>query len=561
MVVKNQDIKTEYVTNIQFDTLETPLVIPTGKLDADQYSADDLDGVTESVFGSGNLAYGALQASQTDEMLNVQDSKISDEKADINTDRPVEYNNDVNFGQTNDGNFANSTVGSLSASQLSSGAGAFQPKGSGLTLEDGLGIKNASGLKTAATQAITNSPSVQKSNDGGNIDNSSSNSVTNDNSQTINITEENLTEIINQEITEIGDIINNLTTQITEITDILGDTVNNLDLTQITEITESLTQNITNTLTEITGTTENVANIINDVLDGGEISLDLDLDILDALGSTSGITISDSIEGNINISAVTDNIADIVNDLSGLNPAITPDSAVNIGFDLLNNSDGADGNDINISGLETPDIALDPVEDIVGDINIDVNLPTELADIDTLENAADETLSGMNNLDLANTEEILDTLGEQNIDGALDAVANEFEVNEIFDLSIDEATEITTNTTSNLTNDLGNFDNLDTSSNTIEEIIADIADSDIDGVLSLLNSDNPDNSNETGSTDNETNWTESTIDESGLFDDLTGGLSGDADILPYPSGTVAEGLGALNVEPELDSGSLGGLFG
>jgi len=39
---------------------------PTHKLDADNYLADDLDGVTESLFGSGNLNYLLLQARQSD---------------------------------------------------------------------------------------------------------------------------------------------------------------------------------------------------------------------------------------------------------------------------------------------------------------------------------------------------------------------------------------------------------------------------------------------------------------------------------------------------------------
>lgn len=39
----------------QIDDLDVPLVVPTHKLDADQYSADDIDGVTEGLFGSGNM--------------------------------------------------------------------------------------------------------------------------------------------------------------------------------------------------------------------------------------------------------------------------------------------------------------------------------------------------------------------------------------------------------------------------------------------------------------------------------------------------------------------------
>lgn len=41
-------------------------IIPTHKLDADNYMASDLDGITESLFGSGNLNYLLLQGRQSD---------------------------------------------------------------------------------------------------------------------------------------------------------------------------------------------------------------------------------------------------------------------------------------------------------------------------------------------------------------------------------------------------------------------------------------------------------------------------------------------------------------
>lgn len=46
--------------------LQTDAPVQTHKLDADLYMAGDLDGITESLFGSGNLNYLLLQARQTD---------------------------------------------------------------------------------------------------------------------------------------------------------------------------------------------------------------------------------------------------------------------------------------------------------------------------------------------------------------------------------------------------------------------------------------------------------------------------------------------------------------
>lgn len=51
------------------DTAFIPIV-PVHKLDADQYMADDIDGFTDTVFGSGNMNFLAMQAAQTNESMN-----------------------------------------------------------------------------------------------------------------------------------------------------------------------------------------------------------------------------------------------------------------------------------------------------------------------------------------------------------------------------------------------------------------------------------------------------------------------------------------------------------
>src|SRR5690606_6548105 len=44
------------------------IFIPAGKLDADQYMVSDLDGVTEGLFGSGNMNFLMMQSAQTNEL-------------------------------------------------------------------------------------------------------------------------------------------------------------------------------------------------------------------------------------------------------------------------------------------------------------------------------------------------------------------------------------------------------------------------------------------------------------------------------------------------------------
>ncbi len=55
-------------------------------------------------------------------------------------------------------------------------------------------------------------------------------------------------------------------------------------------------------------------------------------------------------------------------------------------------------------------------------------------------------------------------------------------------------------------------------------------------------------------------WTETTVGDGGLFDDVVDGIGGgDSDALPDPLGTVGEGLGILDTDS--NAGSDGGLFG
>lgn len=132
----NEDMAPQFQPGVLDMGVDAPVNLPVGRLDADQYSADDLDGVTESVFGSGNMAYASLQASQTDAALMANEaadlqSDIFPEGRDapLNTDRPLEIGDTGGYeAMGTQGHYANATVGSLGASALSSDVGSFSPE-------------------------------------------------------------------------------------------------------------------------------------------------------------------------------------------------------------------------------------------------------------------------------------------------------------------------------------------------------------------------------------------------------------------------------------------------
>ena len=61
------------LTQEQIDYLAIMNDVPVARLNADMYAADDLDGATEGLTGSGNLNYLVLQSSQTNDARQVND--------------------------------------------------------------------------------------------------------------------------------------------------------------------------------------------------------------------------------------------------------------------------------------------------------------------------------------------------------------------------------------------------------------------------------------------------------------------------------------------------------
>src|SRR5690606_31536178 len=117
-------------------------------------------------------------------------------------------------------------------------------------------------------------------------------------------------------------------------------------------------------------------------------------------GMDIGLAVDDSIAGNIGTDLVSDNLDTLVGDLTGLDIPLVSDTGIDIGFDLLGGSDPNDGADIAISGLSTPEILLDPVEGIVGDIDLYVEIPPEITDPGSLVESVGSIFESLDNISL-----------------------------------------------------------------------------------------------------------------------------------------------------------------
>ena len=216
-------------------------------------------------------------------------------------------------------------------------------------------------------------------------------------------------------------------------------------------------------------------------------------------------------DSGASVAQLTDTITNLDDTLLGLTTSV--DDALGGVLESVGIGDGSLGIGESEITDELTDVALEPLEDLTGDIDLGIDLNTDIFGGDETSDAEGDT-----------------------------------------DITIDTSIDVIDNTIADLTADIP----LDP----VEEITSDIGDDldDLSGALGLLGeSEEPETDT---SSEEESTWTESIITGDGLFDDVISGLDGGGgDALPDPVSTVSEGLGALDVDPETVVSGLGGLFG
>ncbi|HIF25672.1 MAG TPA: hypothetical protein EYG18_00810 [Micavibrio sp.] len=444
------------------DNVDSPIIIPTNKLDADEYSADDLDGVTESVFGSGNLSYASLQASQTDSAMfnNGGDtiggdfdlsglgnanlgsargntatdldngfgtSGFGDDDTYTDIDRPNETTFDGSNGHDGgSGNFASATVGSLSASQLANDKGSFSDFRSNADSNQGFdgrsGIDGTSGTSGAdGNNGNGNDGRDGQDGTGGggdtiNID------ITKEGGLDIDVDLGDVFETIDNVFIELGDAITNITNTVNNVTEILGDIINNLtdiDITdiinQIIDIKGDIIETVINVLNEI-GDLNLEINLLDTIITELDIPLsnlqDLDLNVDVNLEPT--ITLVNDLADYTGLEILSDALADldgtvqflqgVIDDITGIISADSPEEAIA----LLNET-------INDLGQTTGDL-VDSVNDAVGGV-----LDTLGLDGSVLQDGLADEVS---NVLEATVDDVVDILTAGSAEGAVEEIVD-----------------------------------------------------------------------------------------------------------------------------------------
>lgn len=390
------------------------------------------------------------------------------------------------------------------------------------------------------------------------------------------------------------------------------------------EAITGLTEDVLSSAGELNEVVTGVGEVINEALDGGLTETVEDLgevltgglfDGLPGLGGDNNGSTDGDITAGVDLGIVDlplaeepiDLLLDPVEDLVG-----DLDLGTGLGLDLLGNNeiDNANGDNdlslgLDIDALDTDildassiDIPLDPLEQITGDIDLDLGIATNvLGDAadgllnggeggtgedtplsnlnDTVVDIADGVLSGDgelgeglglptdlslldDTLDAGGLEELLDPLDDllgDDLESGLGGIGSDLlgdsDVSDLGGIT-DDFTDIT----------IPNIE-FDLPLDSIENLMGDV-DVGVESALDLLESSDIGITGDDAVLGDVTDWTESLIpDGGGMFDDILSGIGGETDALPEPVTSLVEGLGSLNIDDNSGAvlGKLGGLFG
>lgn len=346
-------------TQTSLETFNAFLNAPVTKLDADEYMAKDIDGVTESLLGSGNLNFLMMQAGQTDEAIaNTNPFDVTD--------------NDLNLSPTNymGGSSVMPTAAMGTSSDFSTG------NGFGMGALDGAS-SGTSGLSAALGDAASGMAAIAPA--GGSYYASSALSATgtgiNGNSGTSGISGDsglNGSNGIdgNGGDTTINNTTNNATNNVTNVTE---NTL--IDNSSILESVENIYNDTTHLLTEVVN---DVTDIVNNIFDGnpldiGPIGVNLDGALDDLLNLNLDFINGDQTLGVLDEAV---DLSPATNLVDGLTGDILANAGLDVIVDPLQYDDSPNDYDIHagldLMGLDLPsiDLPLDAVEFLTGDIDI-----------------------------------------------------------------------------------------------------------------------------------------------------------------------------------------------
>lgn len=407
------------------DQFSSFLSAPVRKLDADEYTANDLDGVTESATGSGNLNFLMMQAGQTNEEMrnlspfdNVGGGDVfggglpgfggngplpgSGNGGETAMDRAFDPANEYDSGLAglNSGGSLNSTAGSLGAVAAAHTAATPFSDISNISFSDIQPVNNGNNGNngnggTNGINGISGDNGTSGTNGSDGIDGGPGEGTTIINNVT-NINEGDLTEIVNELPFDLGPIGISLDATLDDLTNLTLDIINGDTIT-----------NVLNEAVDIAPVLGPVEDLVGNIL--SDVSLDAILDPFQYDGSADDFDLN--LESGLNLLGI---------DLPGIGIDIPLDPLerlvgdIDIGLGLANNAldvpilgdllgDGTSDLDLGVAGLESiidtsfvndaVQTIMNPVENLIGDIDIGSGIGLGLLGADLNEGGTDTDIT------------------------------------------------------------------------------------------------------------------------------------------------------------------------
>lgn len=508
------------------DVFFVDAVIPQKKLDADQYSAEDIDGVTENLFGSGNMNVLFLQSGQAGDALN-SDGYFQAAQSSNSHDFAA-----MPYWQVDAGGDIVSPLSSL-------GEGSFYDAGDNLeetggTVNDGSSFQNlgenlftspqaetittadgGAGASNAGISSFSDSglfsgiiDATQTGQDGSNGQNGEDGTPGGDTETIIETVTETIIETVTETVIETVEIVTEILDGvidniITIVVNVAGDTVVNIIdntttiIEEVLDTVETVTEEVLETVVDIV---EEIPELLEDPVETvGDIVETVGDTLTDTVGEATDLLdiIIDAAEDTVDfvtdgVDAITDGLVETVDGISDILPDPlndVVDTVIEAVGDGLGETTQLVDDVVEGTG-NTVQESLDNAEDLVEDVTDIVDaLLQDPASLGEALMGAGETVAET----LTDLGEGLGGVIENSLSTIFGDVAESF-----LGTGDENDTDIVLNTGIDFIDNTVDALNLDTVINPIENIVGDI-DLDIDIALDLLNSD--DVNNDTGDSD------------------------------------------------------------
>ncbi len=426
------------------DQFSSFLSAPVRKLDADEYTANDLDGVTESATGSGNLNFLMMQAGQTNEEMRNLNPFDNVGGGDVfGGGIPGFDNNGPLPGSGNGGETAMDRAFDP-ANEYDSGLGSLNSGGNLNSTAGSLGAVTAAHTATTPFSNISSISlsDVHPANNGNNGNNGNSGTSGNNGTSGMNGTEgppgasgvngtsgtdgmDGVDGDDGEVTTIISNFFNDLPFDIGPIGISLDATLDNLSNVTLDIINGDTITNVLDEAVNIAPVLGPVEDMVGDIL--SDVSLDAILDPFQYDGSANDFDLN--LESGLNLLGI---------DLPGIGIDIPLDPLerlvgdLDVGLGLTNNAldvpilgdilgDGTADLDLGVTGLENiidtsfindaVQTVLNPVENLIGDIDIGAGLGLGLLGGDLNDGGADTDITLPLDIDLIDTGLLTETVG------------------------------------------------------------------------------------------------------------------------------------------------------